>query len=247
MHYTDTGSGTPLVLFHGFCLDSRMWDPVRDGLSAHVRLITPDQRGFGRSPLGDDPPSLETVAADMVGLLDDLGLERAVIGGCSMGGYVAMAVLRAAPERVSGVLLVDTKAREDVPEAKANRLAVAARAEREGTAPWLADQMLPTILVNRSCDGIVREWMEAQPRESVAWAQRAMADRVDSRETLRGLDIDALVVHGEADGLMPVELAEELAELTAGKLAVLPGAGHLPPVERPEEFVAAVTPWLTAR
>ncbi|WP_285508362.1 alpha/beta hydrolase [Actinokineospora sp. NBRC 105648] len=235
------------MLFHAFPLDSRMWDGVRAELSAHVHLITPDQRGFGRAPLGSAEPSLEVVAADMVALLDTLGIERAVVGGCSMGGYVAMAMLRAAPERVAGLLLVDTKAPADTPEARTNRLAVADRAEREGIAPWLADTMLPNLLADQSAAGLVRGWMEEQPGESVAWAQRAMAARPDSVETLRALDLNALVVHGEADGLMPAALGEQLAELTAGELVVLPGVGHLPPIESPKAFTAAVLPWLTAR
>ncbi|MGQ0841265.1 alpha/beta fold hydrolase [Actinokineospora sp.] len=248
MHYTDTGSGTPLILLHGFPLDSRMWDGARTGLVDHVRLITPDQRGFGRTPLGDDAPSLETVARDVVGLLDELGLERVLLGGCSMGGYVAMALLRAAPERVSGLLLIDTKAVADTDEARANRHAVAERAERDGVAPWLADAMLPVLVTDPARGGAaVRELMEAQDGASVAWASRAMAARLDSRETLRALELDALVVHGELDGLMPVALAEELAELTAGELRVLPGTGHLPPMETPDAFLAAVTPWLAAR
>jgi pimeloyl-ACP methyl ester carboxylesterase len=243
VHLTDTGSGTPLVLLHAFPLDSRMWDSVRDALSDVVRLITPDLRGFGRSPL-DGEPSFETVGRDVIDMLDDLGIERAVLGGCSMGGYAAMAAVRAADERVSGLLLIDTKATADTDDARANRLAVAQRAETEGIVPWLADAMLPQLLADQGAAAQVRALMESQDGAAVAWAQRAMAARPDSRDTLRFADLDTLVVHGELDKLMPVAVAEELAELTGGVLNVLPGLGHLPSIENPDAFVAAVRPWL---
>ncbi|XGP74136.1 alpha/beta hydrolase [Actinokineospora auranticolor] len=221
-----------------------MWDRVRGPLSEHVRLITPEQRGFGGTDLGTDPPSLDTVAADALALLDSLDIDRALVGGCSMGGYVAMALLRAAPERVAGVLLVDTKAVADTDEARANRLRIAENAERNGIAPWLADSMLPALLRDPARADEVRAWMESQPGAAVAWAQRAMAARPDSRETLRGLDSDVLVVHGDADALMPLDLARDLADLTGGRLAALAGVGHLPPVEAPDAFLAAVLPWV---
>ncbi|WP_026424869.1 alpha/beta fold hydrolase [Actinokineospora inagensis] len=236
----------PLVLFHAFPLDARMWDGVRAPLSEHVRLITPDQRGFGRSPLGSAAPSLDVVAADAIALLDSLAVDRAVVGGCSMGGYVAMALLRHAPERVSGLLFVDTKAVADTAEAAAGRVAAATRAETEGTVPWLAEPLLG-VLGTTAVHGQVRSWVEDQPPASVAWTQRAMAARPDSRALLHSSTVDTLVVHGELDGLMPVALGRELADLTGGTLTVLPGVGHLPPVEAPEAFVEAVLPWLAGR
>ncbi|MDQ3401869.1 MAG: alpha/beta hydrolase [Actinomycetota bacterium] len=227
-----------LVLLHAFPLDSRMWDAVRDRLSDHVRLITPDQRGAG-----DAPPSLDTVATDVLALLDDHGVEQAVLGGCSMGGYASMAVLRAAPHRVSGLVLIDTKAPADTDEARAGRLDVAARAEREGPGHWLADSLLPNLLA-RPDSGEVRRWIGEQDGASVAWAQRAMAARPDSRDTLRAVVVPTLVVHGAQDALMPVTLAEEMTELTRGQLVVLPNAGHLAPVEEPDAVASAIISWL---
>ena len=112
-----------------------MWNPVREPLAARRRLITPDQRGLGRTPLPDSEhePSLDLAAKDVLAMLDKLELDRVVLGGCSMGGYVTMAVLRAAPERVGGLILVDTKATADDEEARNNRLTVAERAEREAS------------------------------------------------------------------------------------------------------------------
>ena len=140
MHFIESGVGPPLVLLHAFPLDARMWNGARALLEEQAKVITPDQRGLGESPLsgktGSDvegqsqPPSMDVVAADVLALLDVVGAQQAVLGGCSMGGYAAMAVLRAAPERVAGLLLVDTKADADGEEQRKNRLEGAQRAER---------------------------------------------------------------------------------------------------------------------
>ena len=143
--HRESGSGIPLVLLHAFPLSSAMWLEQREILGARCRVITPDQRGFGGSPLGDDPPSLDACAEDLLALLDGLGLERIVLGGLSMGGYVAMALLRRAPERVAALVLADTKADADTPEAREVRLRTAETVESEGTAQ-LAEQMLPALL-----------------------------------------------------------------------------------------------------
>ncbi|WP_258904512.1 alpha/beta fold hydrolase [Actinokineospora sp. UTMC 2448] len=230
---------TTLVLLHAFPMDSRMWDGVR----SLPGLITPDLPGFGSAPLPASEPDLGAMADAVIASMDDEGVERAVVGGCSMGGYVAMALLRKAPARVSGLLLVDTKATADAQEAAANRLAVAERAEREGITPWLADAMLPSLVADPAHAGVVRELMESQDPAAVAWAQRAMAARPASHDVLR-TSVPTLVVHGAEDRMMPVALAEELADLTSGTLTVLPGVGHLPPIEAPEAFAAAVRPWL---
>ena len=111
--YNRTGSGEPLVLLHAFPLSSAMWMSQREELAASCRVITPDQRGFGGSPLGDDPPSLDAAADDVAALLDKLGLDRVVLGGLSMGGYVAMSFLRRHGDRVDALVLADSKATAD--------------------------------------------------------------------------------------------------------------------------------------
>lgn len=228
-----------LVLLHAFPLDSRMWDGVR----SLPDLITPDLPGFGGTPVPDAEPDLGVLADAVLAELDAAGVSRAVIGGCSMGGYVAMAMLRKDPSRFAGLLFVDTKAVADTEEAAANRLAVADRAEREGIAPWLADAMLPALLHDQAAAGLVRQHMEEQNPAAVAWTQRAMAARPASHDVL-ATGLPTLVVHGAEDKLMPVAVAEDLAEAASGTLTVLPGVGHLPPIEAPDAFLAAVTPWL---
>lgn len=256
MHITDTGQGMPLVLLHAFPVDSRMWDPLRSALAEVARVITPDLRGLGRSPLPPEggEPSIDAVADDVLALLDDLGLERVVLGGCSMGGYAAMAVLRRtlqrAPDRVCGLMLIDTRPDADDDERRTARLAMAERAERDGTR-WLADTVLPGLLaagtpqVRLALVEWLRALIAAQPVDGVAWAQRAMAARPDSADVLRAFTGPALVIVGERDVLSPPDLARRMvALLPRGELVELPGCGHLSPLEAPDEVATAITEWL---
>lgn len=253
MNVTDTGSGLPLVLLHAFPVDARMWDGVRSDLTQELRLITPDQRGLGYSPLLDAqrPPSLNDVAADVVAMFDRLGLEKVVLGGCSMGGYVAMALLRFARSRVAGLLLSDTKASADSVQQCVNRLSVAERAETQGTRGWLAESMIPGLLGATSQSdrpgavAALRALIEDQPPEGVSWAQRAMAARRDATSTLRETGVPALVIVGEEDTITPVSEAERMVDLLPyGELAVLPRVGHLPAFEDPVSFTDVVSRWL---
>ncbi|MCP2166975.1 alpha/beta fold hydrolase [Goodfellowiella coeruleoviolacea] len=256
MHYTDSGAGLPVVLAHAFPVDSRMWNGVRQPLAGRARVITPDQRGLGRSPLdtgdGVPEPSLDVAADDLLRLLDDLGVDRFVVGGCSLGGYVAMAVLRRAAERVAGLLLVDTRATADDAEQRATRLGMAERLERDGAGDWLASTLVPGMLgatTRADRPEVVEEvarLVSDQPAAGVAWTQRAMAARPDSTDLLGAVTVPALVVVGEQDTMTPPQVASQLAaRLPQGRLAVLPECGHLSPVEAPEAFVDAVGPWLT--
>jgi pimeloyl-ACP methyl ester carboxylesterase len=251
MHVIDAGAGVPLVMLHAFPLDSRMWDGVREQLARHVRVITPDQRGFGRSPLPPGgEPSVDVLADDVLALLDELSLESVVLGGCSMGGYVAMAVLRKAAERVDRLVLVDTRPDADDFDRRAGRLAAATRVEEEGMG-WVPDTLMPGLLAagtpDRRADlvGAVRAMIVAQPANGTAWALRAMAERPDSHDVLRAFDRPALVVVGERDALSPPQVARQLTELLPdGELVEIPGAGHLTPVEAPDEVAAAILNWL---
>lgn len=243
-----------LVLLHAFPLDARMWDGIREPLAQRLRVITPDQRGLGRTPLPDTErrPDLDDAARDVVALLDRLELDRVVLGGCSMGGYLTMAVLRLAPERVAGLVLLGTKAGADDADARANRLATAERIESEGTG-FVADAMLPALLGETSRQqrptvvARVRELIEEQSATGLAWAQRAMAQRPDSTSTLAAADVPALVVVGEQDSLSPLDQAHAMAEaLPQPTLEVLPSVGHLAPVEDPAAVAEAILTWWPA-
>lgn len=250
MHFTDTGSGAPLVLLHAFPLDSRMWDRVASGLAGRARVIAPDLPGFGRTPLSAAEPDLDVYATEVLALLDRLGLDRVVVGGCSMGGYVAMAMLRAEPRRVAGLVLVGTRSVADAPEHRQNRYAMAERAEREGAGPLL-EGFMPVLVGAATVEGrpdvidtLTRMALE-QSGAAVAWAQRAMAARPDYTAVLRDATVPALVLCGEQDTLIPVDASRSMADvLQRAELVVVPDAGHLPPVETPAAVASAVTGWL---
>ncbi|WP_042373592.1 alpha/beta fold hydrolase [Streptacidiphilus neutrinimicus] len=248
----EAGSGTPLVLLHAFPLSARMWEsqldelPGSDGTDARVLAV--DLRGFGGTELGADAPSLDLLADDVALLLDAAGIEQAVLGGLSMGGYVAMAFARRHPGRLSGLLLADTKGTADTETARANRERVAKAVLARDSVRLLVDEQLPAPLLGgttaKRCpklvDYVAELIGEASPA-SVAWAQRAMAARPDSLDSLRTVDVPALVVVGDEDELTPVPEAEALAAaLPHADLTILPGAGHLSALEVPEAFNTAV-------
>lgn len=225
----------PLVLLHAFPVDSRMWDGVR----AHLDVITPDQRATGA-------PDLETAARDVLRGLDERGIDRFVVGGCSMGGYVTMALLRIAEERVAGLVLADTRAGADTDEIRHDRLTMADRLDAEGNGDWVADGARHLLSPNAGAEAVafVRRMVLEQDPANLAWAQRAMAARPDSGEMLANTDLPTLVVVGELDELTPPSQAEQLANyLGSSTLVRLPGVGHLSPVEAPEAFASSVRAW----
>jgi pimeloyl-ACP methyl ester carboxylesterase len=251
LHVREAGSGLPVVLLHAFPLSSAMWIDQRNGLSDVARVITPDLRGFGGSQLGWDDPSLDHVADDVSALLDRLGLDRVVLGGLSMGGYVAMAFLRRHPGRVLGLVLADTKATADPQPARDKRERIAARLAEEGTVAALVEEVLPTLCGPTTArdrpmvTGRVKGLVEAAPPAAAAWAQRAMKARTDALDVLGGLAVPALVLRGDEDELSTQADAEAMVEaIPDARLAVLAGSGHLSAVEVSEDFTASLRGFL---
>ena len=254
MYCRDVGTGLPVVLLHAFPLSSAMWLEQRESLASSYRIITPDQRGFGGTPLPDDEePSLETVADDIAAMLDAKEIDRIVLGGCSMGGYVAMSFLRRYADRVAGLVLSDTRAGADNAEGAANRERIAQLLIDDPTSTVLLDEVLPKLVGATTTDrrplifGRVRALVQGAPPTAVAWAQRAMAARPDSADVLRGYNRPALVVVGEEDVLTPPDAAEQIAALLPNATLVrIPQAGHLPAVETPDAFNVALGDFLSA-
>ncbi|GAA5083510.1 pimeloyl-ACP methyl ester carboxylesterase [Thermocatellispora tengchongensis] len=240
----------PVVLLHAFPLSSAMWLAQREGLAGRCRVITPDLRGFGGSVLDEEEPSLDAMADDVARLLDAEGIDRAVIGGHSMGGYVTMAFCRRHPERVLGVILAGTKAGADSEAARLarERLAEAVVASGSGV---LVEEVLPGLVgaTTKARRGMVfgrvRGLVQAAPPRAVAWAARAMAARPDSFDTLAKLAVPALVMVGEEDELAPVPEARAMAEAAPdSRLEIVEKAGHLIAVEQPEAFNRIVAGFL---
>jgi len=240
----------PLVLLHAFPLDSRLFDPIRPALADGIRLITPDLRGFGTGPaLGDSTPDLALLADDLIGQLDEAGIDRAIIGGVSMGGYISLAVLRRYPDRVAGLVLADTRSGADDAAALERRNSAAARADRGEIAAG-ADAIAP--LIAEGTAPAIREWLagiaDEVPAGSIAWAQRAMAARPDSTGILTRTGVPVLVVVGELDAITPPAVAREMAATAPeAELVELPGVGHLTPAEDATGFGDALTGWLHRR
>lgn len=230
-----------------------MWLAQREGLAGAFRVITPDLRGFGGSRLDQDAaPSLDLMADDVAELLDREGVEKAVIGGLSMGGYVTMAFCRRHPDRVLGVILADTKAAADTEQVRANRERVAAEV-LAGGAEVLLTEVLPGLVGRTTKErramvrGRVRELVRTAPPTAVAWAQRAMAARPDSSETLGALKAPSLFIVGDEDELSPPAEAETMARATPdSRLRIIERAGHLSAVEQPEAFNAAVAEFVAS-
>jgi pimeloyl-ACP methyl ester carboxylesterase len=241
------GGETPVVLLHAFPLDGSMWRAVADRLAAaSVPSIVVDLPGLGASPVPPGPPDLDRSADAVAGLLDRLAVPRAVLAGVSMGGYVALAVVRRHPQLLAGLALVDTKAEADAEPARQNRERVAATVEADGDTGSLApmiDGLLGTTSRADRPDVVARvaEGIRTARVEGVAWSQRAMAARPDSTPLLAGIGLPSAVLVGAEDTLSPPPLAQEMAaQLPDAVLSVLPRVGHLSPLEDPDAVTAAL-------
>jgi pimeloyl-ACP methyl ester carboxylesterase len=253
LYVRESGTGVPLVLLHAFPLNSAMWLAQREGLSDVCRVITPDFRGFGGSPLGLDDPSLDVLADDVARLLDARELDRVVLAGLSMGGYVAMAFVRRHVDRLRGLVLADTKATADPEAARQNRLRIADLLTAEPESTVLLDEVLPNLIGPTTMEkrplvyGRVKALVQQAPATAAAWAQRAMAARPDSTEGLHKLGVPALVIVGEEDALATPSDAKQMVDaIASAELVSIGGSGHLTAVEMPDEFSNAVREFVGA-
>jgi pimeloyl-ACP methyl ester carboxylesterase len=241
--YRDEGHGRPLLLIHAFPLSGAMWGRQIAALSGSYRLIVPDLRGFGASPPVPGTSSLDQYADDLVGLLDQLGLDHVAVAGLSMGGYITFALLRRHPARVDALILADTRPQPDTEEGRRGREENARLAEQRG-AGAIADQMLPKLLSSNAPEQLraeVRGIIEANDPAGIAAALRAMAARPDSTPQLATIAVPTLIVVGSEDGLTPPSDARAMHSAIAGsELVELPGAGHLANLEAAEAFNTAV-------
>jgi pimeloyl-ACP methyl ester carboxylesterase len=247
-----SGSGVPLLLLHGFPLDHGMW-AAQEPLADHLRLVVPDQRGFGASA-GPGPASVEQLADDAAALLEALHCGPAVVCGLSMGGYVAQHLAVRHPDRVAALVLVDTKLEADTPEARAARADLAAKAGRLGQA-IVADAMVPRLLATSAearatagraaIEAALRAAILRQPIATIQAALAALGARPDMTEAMRDVRVPTLLVVGAEDAITPPACMEAaLAVLPHARLLVVPHAGHMVPLEAPDVFNRAVLGYL---
>lgn len=247
--YRDAGTGPVLLLIHAFPLSGAMWEAQSAALSRTRRVIVPDLRGFGGSPVVAGTSHLDQYADDLAALLDHLGLagERAALGGLSMGGYIAFAFLRRHPQRVGALILADTRAQADTEDAKQGREKTARLVEEKGPGV-LADQMMAKLLAANAPEDLrakVRGMIEDNDRAGIAAALRAMAARPDATPQLGAIKAPTLVIVGREDALTPPADARMMHEAIPGsRLVEIPGAGHLSNLEAPELFNATLTDFL---
>src|SRR6185295_46683 len=242
MAYTDQGLGRPVVLIHGYPFNRSLWNEQVAVLSSSYRVVTPDLRGFGETDPSPGPATMKRMADDVARLMDHLGISQAVIGGLSMGGYVALAFCKQFPSRVRALVLADTRAQADTEEAKQTRAQQAEKALSEGMA-GIADAMLPKLLtpetVSKRPEVVkrVRDMMLKTKPEGAASALLGMAEREDQTELLSKISVPTLIVVGSEDAITPVADSEKMHHaIDSSRLVVLDHAGHVSNVERAQQF-----------
>jgi len=237
--YTRRGKGMPLMLVHGFPLDSSSWNEITPFLEDKFDIILPDLRGFGQSTTIKSPYTMSDMADDLAGLLDHLGIEKTAMAGHSMGGYVTLAFAKKYPNRVSGLGLISSQAAGDPPDRKEGRYKTAAEVAEKGVGV-VVDAMTPKLSANADVQAIVRAVMERQKPSALIGALKAMAERENLLPLLSSLRhgsghafiFPLLVIHGDHDALIPIDRSKEIkAAMPSAQFVELKGAGHMPMME----------------
>jgi 3-oxoadipate enol-lactonase len=250
--YEVLGSGPPVVLLHPFPANHDLWKPAAQALVSHYRVILPDLRGHGDSAVGEGPATMEKHAADLARVLDQEEVGRTPLVGVSIGGYTLFEFWRKYRARVEALVLCNTKAQADTPEARTARLQAAADVIERGTEPFF-ESLVPKLMGKtiRSTrpdlvDGALR-MMRKMSAEDVAMVQRGMAERPDSMETLKTINVPTLLVTGDEDAFAGPSEAELMHQNIRGsQMRVINKAGHYSPWEQPEEVGKLVRQLLDA-
>jgi pimeloyl-ACP methyl ester carboxylesterase len=248
--YDDLGHGAPLMLVHGFPLDGRVWRDVAELMARRYRVIVPDLPGFGRSSTAA-AFTIDSLGDALLALADHLQLGRFSLAGLSMGGYVALGMVRRHPSRLASLILVDSRANADDDAGRLARDRMADTAQRQGT-PAIVEQMLPRMLhpdAYASWPDVVdrvRSIMQDCPATTIAYACRAMRDRADCLPLLPQLPCPLGIICGDGDAITPPALARDLAQRRPGtRVRIIERAGHMAPVEQPEAVVEAMQQMLS--
>ncbi|WP_046216088.1 alpha/beta fold hydrolase [Paenibacillus wulumuqiensis] len=248
LYFTDTGTGEPLVLLHGFMGSAAYWDEVVPELSKRYRCIVPDLRGHGRSPAPEGSYRIEQMAEDVIRLLDHLELSQVTVLGHSMGGYIALVLA----EQYSGYLkawgLVHSTGYEDSPEAREKRLQTVSKINSEGVAAFV-DGFIEGLFAPESVTSLPQAVQKAReigyhtPPQGACGAAMAMRERPDRRSVIASSTLPVLLVAGERDAIVPAErlFTAEGEQITA---IVIPGVGHMSMLEAPQELVSVIDRFL---
>lgn len=244
VHYAEQGSGPLALLIHGYPLDHTVWLNQLAALSDIRRVVALDLPGYGMSErVTGSPLTMEGMAADVAGFIAALEYDQADIVGLSMGGYVALALWELHPSLLRSLALANTMAQADSEESKAGREAQAQQVVAEGRVP-LATKLVGALLSpahELTAAARLRTMVESAPVETIVASLRGMAARPDRTELLATITVPTLVVSGEEDSLIPPLDSHEMASTIPGsEFLVIPGAGHLGPIERPDAFTEAL-------
>ena len=249
IHYEQAGRGTPLVLLHGYPLDARIWSAQREALSDQFQVITPDLPGFGESK-SSDPFTIQSLADDVHALLQALGATQCVLGGLSMGGYVALAYARKYLPELRALVLIDTRAEGDSPQGKEARMKAIETARTQGSRE-IASQMLPKMLAPGAQNArpeLAKQLMtimESCPALTIEHALLAMRDRADQTAELPSLALPTLILVGDGDAITPPSVAESMQRaIPSAQLTIIHGAGHMTPMEQPDQVNRAMRMFL---
>lgn len=244
----------PVVLLHGFPFHHSMWKAAADHLAAKGHnVILPDLRGFGKSPLEDEPSSMEAMAADLLALLDRLKLRRVKLGGFSVGGYVALEFIRRHPDRVGALLLCSTRAEPETTEGKEGRRKLIAAVRERGIDP-VVEAMLPKLLTKTSTlkhpalARRVETLMRETPPQAAIRIIEGMRDRPDQRPHLRKVAVPTLVVVGAEDPITPPTASLEMVQqIPDAQVRIVTGASHMVPLEAPEPLHHFLDHWVSGK
>lgn len=246
IHYRDTGGDGPVVvLAHGFLMDQSMFGPQVEALRGQYRVITWDERGFGDTEYDGKPFTYWDSAADCLALMDHLGIERAVVGGMSQGGFLSLRVALLAPERVRGLILLDTQAGAEHPDKVVLYQGMIDAWSTGGPSEELGAVVASIIISDPAHDPIwIAKWL-ARPKELIVHAGACLLGRDDITNRLSEITCPALVVHGTEDVAIEMELAEALADGLSGCGGVVKvGGSHAANLVNPVPVNAAIAQFL---
>jgi pimeloyl-ACP methyl ester carboxylesterase len=252
LDFDDDGPGPVVVLLHGFPFDRTMWSNQQSTVGAIYRVIAPDLRGHGTSAAPDGIYTVDEMADDVIETLDELHLTGPLVfGGLSMGGYLVLSIAARYPDRVKGLMLMNTRATADSPEAARNREELARQVEAAGNAEAIVSTMLPRYFARSTFEhhphliARMHHQMAKTPARAVAGTLRGLARRPDRTALLPEIAAPALVLTSRDDQLIPFEESEAMARsLPSARLVAIDGVGHVAPLENPKATNAAILKFL---